>query len=96
MHALPRLCVGVHTQQEDIFASRSGSEDHPFADPKFHFARREVGGHDHQAADNLFGAIGLFDAGKDGPRLIATQAQRDLQELIGFGHIFRGYDPCDA
>ena len=38
--------TGINTQQEYVFATRSGGNHHTLAEPKFHLPSGQIGNHD--------------------------------------------------
>ena len=58
-----------------------GGQDHPFADAELHLARRQVGDHDGELADQLLGRVGRLDAAEDGARRRLADVERQLEQL---------------
>jgi len=62
------LCAAVRAEDVDAggaAAAIRGGQYHAFGQAEFHLAWSEVGDHDGQAADELAGVVGGFNAGKD-------------------------------
>ena len=65
-----RLLVGVR-----------GGQHHAFAQTELHLARREVGDHHGQLADQVGGLVGRLDAAEDVARLGLADVERQPQQL---------------
>ena len=74
--------AGVGAEDEEVLATGTGGEHHAFGDAKAHLARGEVGNHKGEAALEVFGAVGGFDAGKDVAGL-AAQVEGELYQFVG-------------
>jgi len=64
----------VRSQQINFPVARTSGKDHTFTCTKGHLSRRQVGHQDDQSADQIFRLVHAFDAGKDGPPMLAAQA----------------------
>src|SRR3990172_2757137 len=96
MHSLPGDGAGIGGQQEHFFAAGATGGDHAFAEAEFHLPRGEVCDADHQPADEIVRLVRFLDAGEHGARVVAAEAERELQELLGVGNVGGGDDASDA
>ena len=88
MHALPRLRAAVGAEQKDLRAAGASRHDHALARAKSHLPRRQVRHAHHQPADERRRVVGALDAGKHRAPLVTAQRQRQLDQLLGLGHLF--------
>jgi len=70
-----------------FFVGMAGRQHHAFADAKLHLARRQVGHHHGQLADQLLGLAGAGDAAEHVAVPAFTHVQRQAQQL---GRAFDG------
>ena len=68
-----RPCVG--REQIDFAAPAAGGDDHAFAQAELHLPRGEVGGTNHQPADQMLRLVDALDAGEHRAAIVAAEAQ---------------------
>ena len=83
------FCSRVDSEEEDFGATSTSGGDHSFAESELHLPRLQVSHDDHQAAFELCRGVGGFDTRENGSRCVATQANGQLDQLLGFRNLFR-------
>ena len=79
------MCAAVRAENVDagvVAAAIRGGQYHTFGQAKFHFAWSEVGDHDGQAANELVGVLGGFDAGKDVARFFFADVECQAYQFV--------------
>ena len=90
------LCAVVGSEQENAGTVARCGEHHALGQAEFHLARRQVGDHRRQAADQVFRAIRRLDAGEHGARPIVADVERELEQFVGAVDVLGVDDSRDA
>jgi hypothetical protein len=80
------LGAGVGREQEDaggLAVGVGGGQDHALGEAELHLARRQVGDHHRQPADQRRRIVGRLDAGEDLPRAERADVEQQADELVG-------------
>jgi hypothetical protein len=96
---MPGCGPGVGREQEDagrLTVGIRGGQDHSLGQAELHLARREVGDHHRQPADQRRRIVGRLDAGKDLPRAERADVEQQANELVGAIDVRRLADAGDA